>query len=117
MPRQPIVWVIKEQVRRGITGVEAMDYTPAMKYGELRFITDADIPHHPGSSVYKEWQRKVEAFCTEYDENKDFIVCTGQPVAMVQIGYMLGSHEQFPKNPRYLVYRREDNAYQPLLIN
>lgn len=111
----PKVWIIKEQVKRMPGGgIEAMDYTPAMKWGELHFITDTDIPHYPGSSVAKEWTKKINKFVEQYDEQNDFIVCTGQPVAMVQIGFLMGKQLVAP---RYLVFRREDNAYQPLLIN
>lgn len=110
----PTVWIIKEQVRRGISGVEAMDYTPAMKFGGLKFITDTDIPHYPNSSVYGTWNRKALEFLAAYNDRTDFIVCTGQPVAMVQLGFLMGLAN---KAPRFLVYRREENAYQPLIIN
>lgn len=108
--RQPIVWVMKEQTRRSVTGPEAMDYTPAMKYGELRFITDFDLPIHHGGTLTGAWWKSVEAFMHEYDPDRDFIVATGQPLAMVLIGFALG---MCGAGPTFLIWRREENRYVP----
>lgn len=108
--RGPIVWVIKEQVKRGITGPEPMDYTPAFKYGEVRFITDFDMPIHQGGSLVRAWNAAASQFAKEYDEDTDFIIATGQPTAMVMIGWILGISDSLP---RFLVWRREDNMYVP----
>jgi hypothetical protein len=92
--RKPIVWIVKEQVRRLQTGVEAMDYTPAMKYGELRFITDFDPPTHAQKSTLLEaWGKSVRAFLKEFDPRTDFVVASGQPTAMMLIAWLMGIHQ------------------------
>lgn len=109
--RKPIVWVMKEQVRRGATGPEPMDYTPAMKYGEVRFITDFDLPLHQGGSLVGSWWNAVHDFIEEFDPTIDFLVPTGQPLAMVLIGAAIGN--AYTGNLQFLVWRREDNKYVP----
>ena len=104
---RPIVWVIKEQVSQG----NAMDYSPAMMYGDLKFITRSDMPLHPHSSVQSVWSEDVARFVEEYDESRDFVITTGQPTAIFAVGHALGLAR---KIPRYLVWRREENRYRVL---
>jgi hypothetical protein len=106
---KPIVWVVKEQVSQG----NAMDYSPAIIYGDIRFITRSDMPLHPNSSVQSVWSGNVARFVEEYDESRDFIITTGQPTAIFATGHALGLAR---KVPRYLVWRREDNRYRVLDI-
>lgn len=105
--KKPTVWVVKEQMSQG----NVMDYSPAMYYGDIEFITHADIPLHPRSSVQLTWDRDVAKFVTEYNEDADFIIATGQPTAIFAVGHALGLAG---KSPRYLVWRREDNRYKAL---
>lgn len=111
----PIVWILKEQVRRGLTGSEAMDYTPAMRWGEIKFVTDFDVPLHPGGTVMGKWAHQVRQFVEQFDPAIDFIVPTGQPVAMVLIGYILGATAKLDGGIQFLVWRREENTYIPFV--
>lgn len=110
---KPIVWAIKEQVVRDSTAFRAMDYSPAAAYGELKFITRADIPFHDNSSVRDVWNDDIAKFVAAYNEETDFIIATGQPTAIFAIGCALGAAR---KNPRFLVWRREDNHYRLLTV-
>lgn len=114
------VWIIKEQVMRGDTGPIVMDYSAAMEFGELEFITSHDMPLYGKSSVQGVWNKDVLRFVEEYDEYADYIVTTGQPTAIFTIGWALGLTE---KIPRFLVWRREEGRYRvgsfdvaPLLV-
>ncbi len=109
--RKPIVWAVREQMVRNQIGSNAMDYTGALPFGELKFITKNDMPMHPASSVMMNWDMDVAKFVREYDESKDFIIATGQPTAIFAIGHALGVAN---KDPRYLVWRREENRYRVL---
>lgn len=109
--KSPTVWVIKEQSVRNSTGSEAMDYSPAMTYGEIQFITSHDMPLHPRSSTQLNWDLDVASFVRNYDPATDFIVTTGQPTAIFAVGHRLGAAG---KAPRYLVWRREENRYRVL---
>lgn len=111
--RKPVVWIVKEQLLRDATGSSAMDYSPAMRYGDLQFITRRDIPMHPGSAVRETWGADVLRFVRDYDQAHDYIIPTGQPVAIFAVGCALGIAG---KSPRFLVWRREDNAYRVLEI-
>lgn len=108
---KPVVWVVKEQVVRGAVGSNAMDYSPAMVYGDIQFITRSDMPLHPASTVRALWDEDVEDFVKKYDEERDYIITTGQPTAIFAVGHALGLEG---KNPRYLVWRREEGEYRVL---
>lgn len=110
--RDPIVWVVKEQVRRDASGPALMDFSGAAAYGEVRFITRFDLPMYPASVLYTDWMAKVIEFILEYDDTKDFIVTTGQPTALFEVGRQMGIHG---KKPRFLVWKREDNAYRSFI--
>ena len=108
---KPIVWAIKEQVVRDAVAHRAMDYSPAECYGDLKFVTRADMPFHANSSVRDVWDDDVATFVRQYNEDTDFIIATGQPTAIFAIGCALG---QAGKAPRFLVWKREDNHYRIL---
>ena len=107
--KTPTVWVIKEQVIRGDTGPVVMNYSAAMEFGELEFITTHDIPLYGKSWVQDSWNKDVHDFVTDYNESTDFIVTTGQPTAIFVVGWVLGAAH---KTPRFLVWRREENRYR-----
>lgn len=109
--KKPVVWACKEQVTRNPVGVNAMDYSPAAAYGELRFITRTDLPMHASSTIRKVWEDDVAKFVEQYDPMTDYIIATGQPSAIFAMGHALGLVK---KTPRFLVWRREDNHYRVL---
>lgn len=107
---RPSVWVIKEQVRRQDVGSVPIDYTPAMKYGDVQFITEFDLPTHPSSTVAKRWHEAVRNFLHKYDESADWIILTGAPLSIFMVGALIGAANVAP---RILVWRREQGAYIP----
>ena len=108
------VWAVKENVVRSATGSVAMDYSPALQFGELDFITQADLPFHQKSTVWKDWAADVRRFVEEYNPVQDFLICPGQPMAILMVGFALGSAG---KSPRFLVWRREENRYLPVAFD
>ena len=112
--KKPVVWCVKEQMRRSEMGSDAMDYSPAMVYGDIEFITKADMPLHPRSAVQLTWDADVAFFVSEYNPDKDYIITTGQPIAIFSVGHALGLAG---KTPRFLVWRREENRYRVLEIS
>jgi len=111
MNRRPIVFIVKEQVRRTEIGSEPMDYSPALAYGDIEFITKTDMPSYPNSTVQMNWNLDVKQFAEKYDPDCDMIIATGQPTAIFAVGHALGLAG---KSPRFLVWRREENRYRVL---
>lgn len=110
--RKPIVWIVKEQMTRTETGSIPMDYSKAMDYGDLRFITTHDMPLYGGASTAQDgWNEDVVRFTSEYDPDHDFIITTGQPMAIFMVGWILAL---CGKDPQFLVWRREENRYRPV---
>lgn len=112
--RTPIVWIVKEQVARAGSGSVTMDFSPALEFGDLEFITVYDIPLYGKGVVMDQWNRDVRDFVQKYDPMHDFIVTTGQPLAIFMIGYELAKSG---KRPRFLVWRREENRYRVVNID
>lgn len=104
------VWIVKENTVRSETGPVPMDYSPAMVYGDLEFITKHDMPLHPRSTLREAWMEELQRFLQQYNPEHDFIVCTGQPIAIMAIGIALGTVH---KQARFLVWKREEGRYQP----
>ena len=108
---RPKVYIIKEQMIRGETGPVVVDYSAATQFGDIEFITRFDMPMYGKSAVQEVWNADALDFAQEYDERQDYIVTTGQPVAIFAIGWVLG---KFNKVPRFLVWRREEGRYRVL---
>lgn len=109
--RKPVVWIIKEQMRRDAQANSVpMDYSPAHKFGELRFITEFDLPTVRGSTIAQQWYKRVVEFVREYNSTMDSIILTGSPLAMFMIGCIFSAAN---KAPRILVWRREVGEYVP----
>ena len=105
-----IVWVIKEQMLRGNdTGPAPMNFMPAMEWGDLMFVTKHDMPLYGRGTVQEQWNKDVASFVEQYNPMRDFVICTGQPMAICAVGFALGRAD---KVPRFLVWRREDNRYK-----
>lgn len=108
--KRPRVFIIKEQmIRTNNGGSMPMDYSSAMEFGDLQFITTHDMPFYPRSSIQQAWNSDVLDFVETYDPKEDYIILTGQPSAMFCIGWALG---RVGKAPRFLVWRREENQYR-----
>lgn len=103
------VYVVKEQMVRTEAGPAPMDLTPAYEYGNIEFITKTDLPLYCNGNVMVQWAADVARFVTKYNPSTDFIVTTGQPAAIMAIGYLLG---RAGKIPRFLVWRREEQRYR-----
>lgn len=103
---RPTVWVLKEQIRGGDSR-QVFDYTPAYKFGDLKFITDFDLPIHAGSSLAKEWHKNVDWAIGEMGPD-DCLILTGQPLAIHTLGAkMRTAGVTLP----ILVWRREQGEY------
>lgn len=104
------VWVIKEQMLRGSeTGPAPMNFTPAMEWGDIEFVTRHDMPLYGRGSVQEQWNKDVATFASKYNAMHDYVICTGQPMAICAVGYILG---KIGKVPRFLVWRREESRYR-----
>jgi hypothetical protein len=111
--RKPIVWIVKEQLARNESGSSPMDYSPAMEFGDIEFITMHDVPLYGKGAVMDQWLSDASNFAIKYNPMTDFIVPTGQPMAIFLMGVVLGQH---CKPPRFLVWRREENRYRVVNI-
>lgn len=109
MSPRPTVWVVKEQVKTGQHGSAPMDYTAAYQFGDVKFITDFDLPLHSNSSLGNRWFETVEGFLGKFERSRDFIILTGSPLAIFVTGLIMGKAQLRPI--QILVWRREQGRY------
>lgn len=87
---EPKVWVVQEGNN---------DYAPAEKYGEVRFITRADLRSVAASSVNEQAVADVAKFLEEYRPEIDYIVPVGNPMMIIYVSMLV--HKMSPEH-RYL---------------
>lgn len=80
---KPVVWVITEGNN---------DYTPAERFGTVKFITDQELRPSPASMQTHSAHADLRDFHKEYRPEVDYIVPTGNPVLIVLLGLILGRH-------------------------
>jgi len=86
----PIVWVIQEGRN---------DYAPAEEYGEVRFVTKADLTKFNDSQQNLEVTHDLKKFLTQYVVGVDYIIPAGNPmlVAMATMSLTSGTQHNFLK--------------------
>ena len=87
---QPKVWVIQEGNN---------DYATAEKFGEVHFITRADLRSVAASSVNEQAVADVAKFLEEYRPEIDYIVPVGNPMMIIYVAMLV--HKASPEH-RYL---------------
>ena len=100
-----VVWVIQEGNN---------DYAPAEKYGEVRFITRADLRSIPSSSVNEQAVADVAKFLEEYQPEIDYIVPVGNPMLIIYVSILV--HKATPEH-RYLKWDGRQADYVMFKIN
>jgi len=84
------VWIFQENPNN--------DYTPAEKWGEVKFVTGSDLKSWADSPSTKNYHQDVKIFLRHYKPNEDFIIVTGNPVAICHLGMVLPvGHHRFLK--------------------
>lgn len=62
------------------------DFAPAEKWGEVHFITKAQLRSHQQAGGNAQVKADINKFLREYRAGEDFIVLTGDPLAMWLLG-------------------------------
>ena len=83
--RQPYIFVLQEN---------NYDFTPAEKFGEVRFITRANLRSIPTSQQNAIVENDIDSFFVDYEAGHDFIITTGDPMMTYKLAYMLGKSDE-----------------------
>lgn len=85
----------------------SVDYTPALEYGDLEFVTSAGdrASPIPISLNNEEIIEKIRFRLKDFTED-DYLLCTGAPVWMAICGAILGN-----RLCKVLVWDKRDNKY------
>lgn len=76
------VWVVQEGPH---------DYTPAIKYGDVEFITGLEYSPFENSKANMLVDNDIEKFVSSYIPGKDYIVCAGSPITIARLFMTLGN--------------------------
>ena len=93
----PVIWVIQEGRN---------DYGPAEEYGEVRFVTRADLTKVEGSKQNEQVQFDLAVFLTKYVAGVDYIIPAGNPmvVALATLSLKPGEHKFLKWDGRRALY-------------
>lgn len=95
-----------------VTQESQLDYTPALKYGDIVFLTSPGdrLSAIPTSLGNEEIIWKIEKRLSEFTED-DYLLCTGAPAHMAIAGSILGKRLK-----KLLVWDGRAMSYFPLRI-
>lgn len=112
---RPTVWVVKNHVMKSTGGSRPMDYSAAEAYGDIKFITDQEVPINrkwASAECMAKIQQDFEAFCRELKPS-DFLILTGSPYLFYLLAAALAEYGHL--FPNLLAWRREDSEYVALM--
>jgi hypothetical protein len=92
------VWVLQENRHN--------DYAPAQEWGEVEFITKNDLTPFNKSASTINFMYDLGIFLSKYVPGVDFIIPTGNPIAMIKMGMELPVGEH-----KFLKWDQRRNTY------
>ena len=103
----PKVYVTQEQTK--------LNYLPAEKYGEIRFITRDEFSPVAGSLSNRHLMGDIWHHLEEFDNEVDFLVFSGSPIVAAAVFAVMGrlGFDAF----RVLRWSNRDNVYAPITID
>lgn len=110
----PKVWVIKEQVRSSANGPVPLDYSAALRYGDIEFITRTDFSMIENTAVNKVVAEDIGRFIERFDNFRDYVLLTGSPLMLFALGFILNA---CASEVKLLVWRREEQDYRVFKID
>ncbi len=101
------VWVTQEQSK--------LNYLPAEKYGEVRFITRDEFSPVAASLGNTHLMTQIMDSVEKFDPETDYIVFSGSPTVAAAVFAHIGKfgHSVF----RVLRWSNRDMSYAPITIN
>jgi hypothetical protein len=99
-----------------VTQEANVDFTPALSFGEVEFITKEDVSPMPNSIRNEELVNKIRHTMTRFNPDEDYIVIAGSPYVAALVFYVLGRYRRV-RYIRMLRWSNRDRMYSPLTID
>lgn len=92
-----------------------LDYLPAEKFGEIKFITRDEFSPVAASLGNVQLMDTIKSALATFDPAKDFLVFSGSPTVAAAVFAAMGrlGHSAF----RVLRWSNRDYSYTPIVIN
>lgn len=103
--RKPKVYVTQET---------RYDFSPAEAWGDVVFLTNADLNNMRHSKHNEQVIAKVKDALKHYDPEFDWLVISGSPYIAALVFMLIGRKQ--PKHVQILRWDNRDFVYQPLHI-
>jgi len=100
------VWIIQENTR--------LNFNPATKYGNLKFITSLEISNIQKNSVNDKIKNDINTFLDSFNPAKDYIITNGDPNLLFLIGFKV--LDRFG-TANVLKWEKHSKEYQVYKIN
>lgn len=102
----PRVWVTHEK---------NANFTPAEKFGEIKFLTAQDLNNMP-NSLHNEklLERIAHKLKTEYDPDEDYFIIIGSPYVTAAVFMLLGA--MGVRRVKVLRWNNQHDYYLPIEI-
>lgn len=92
-----------------------LDYAPAERFGDVRFITKREWSSIRGSINNQELLREIKAALATFNPDTDYFVITGSPVVAALVFIVYGQL-RLPLAPMALRWSNRDRVYQPVTL-
>lgn len=100
----PKVYVIQEQRNHNIS--------PALKYGEIKVI----LPPGDMNFSVNDTLARIERELTTFNYKEDYLLLTGDPIAIALAGWVLCDLLGFNDHIRFLKWDRHTTSYLPITV-
>jgi hypothetical protein len=98
-----------------VTQETELNFAPAEQFGNIEFITIADLNNIKGSLHNDKLVVDIAAKLQSFDEKTDFIVITGSPYVSALVFLLLG--RRGVRNVKLLRWSNRDFNYTPMFID
>lgn len=98
-----------------VTQESSYNFAKAEDFGEIIFLSRADLHNIQGSLHNEEVMRGIDKKLDEFNENEDWLVIAGSPYIAAVVFFLLG--KRGAKTLNLLRWDNRDYIYLPMKIN
>lgn len=112
-PDPPVVYILRESfIRYGAEAQRPLDYTPALDFGQIEFVTNSEPSVSPGSRFNEDLVSDLRTFAAKYRPEIDYIVPSGATTMVLLAGMLLGQRH---RRVQVLHWHNARRAYLPII--
>lgn len=99
-----------------VTQETNLDFTPALSFGEVEFITRDELSPMQNSIRNEVTIDQIRHAMSKFNPDEDYIVIAGSPYVAAVVFYVLGRYRRV-RYIRMLRWSNRDRMYSPLIVD